>query len=282
MPVQALLLKLPGRAKERFAMRYWRGVAAILGLQVTVHGALAAQRPTVFVANHCSWLDIVALGSVLPGCFVAKGEIAGWPVIRTVARLGRTVFVSRQRGGVQRERDDLAGRLAAGDNIILFPEGTTSDGTRILPFASAFLALAQAPARPHIQLVTMVYDRLDGLPVRRRDRPEISWYGDMNLAGHFNRIGRRRRLHATVWLDDTLPPGAFPNRKALSAALERRLAGNAAALRQGRAVPGGEGRPDPGGEGRPDPGGEGRPVNRVTTQNGHPKFLDTTPGNIAE
>lgn len=234
MAVQAVMLALPGRGKEGFARIYWRGVARILGLRLTVLGTLAARRPALYVSNHSSWIDIVALGSVLPGCFVAKSAIANWPVINLVARLGRTIFVSRTRAGVQRERDALTRRLEAGDNIILFPEGTTSDGTRVLPFASSFLILADAPARPWVQPVTIVYDALEGLPVRRRDRPGISWYGDMDLASHFNRIGRCGGFHATVILDEPIAPGTFPNRKALSAALEARLANNAAALRQGR------------------------------------------------
>jgi len=211
-------------------------VAAILGLHLTVHGARTRQRPVVFIANHCSWIDIIALGSVLPGCFVAKAEIAKWPFISWIARLGRTVFVSRGKAKLGRERASLEARLAAGDNVILFPEGTTSDGVRILRFQSSFLAIAEAPAQPVIQLVTIVYDGLDGLPVRRRDRPLISWYGDMDLASHYPRIGGHRSLHATVVLDRPIPPGFYPSRKSLAAALETRLAANAAALRQGRAV----------------------------------------------
>jgi 1-acyl-sn-glycerol-3-phosphate acyltransferase len=236
MPVQAVLLRMPGRGKERFARVYWRGVAFVFGLKLTVVGRLAAQRPVLFIANHCSWIDIVALGSVLPGCFVAKGDIARWPVISLVARLGRTIFVSRSRGGVGAERNSLTARLDAGDNIILFPEGTTSDGTRILPFSSAFLSIADAASKPWVQPVTIVYDGLDGLPVRRRDRPVISWYGDMDLVTHYNGIGRRGQVHATIVLDAPIAAGRFPNRKALAAALEARLARNAARLRQGRGV----------------------------------------------
>lgn len=240
MLIQAVLLGLPGRAKERFARTYWRGVARVLGLRVRVIGEPAQHRPVLFVANHCSWLDIVALGSVLPGSFVAKGDVAKWPVVSWVARLGRTIFVSRNRATVGREQNDLTARLAAGDNIILFPEGTTSDGVRVLPFSSSFLALADAPSLPFVQPVTLVYDVLDGLPVRRRDRPEISWYGDMALAPHYNMLGRRHSIGATIILDAPIPPGTFPNRKALSAALEARLASNAGYLRQGRGdAPGG-------------------------------------------
>jgi 1-acyl-sn-glycerol-3-phosphate acyltransferase len=234
MPVQAVFLSRPGQAKVRFAQIYWRGVALILGLRITVKGEVSSARPVVFIANHCSWIDIVALGSVLPGCFVAKGDIANWPFISWIAKLGRTIFVSRSKATVERERDGLSARLAAGDNIILFPEGTTSDGVRILPFQSSFLAIAQAPSNPVIQPVTIVYDQLDGLPVQRWDRPLISWYGDMDMASHYPGIARRKSLGATMIIDPAIAAGTFPNRKALSAALAERLTANAARLRQGR------------------------------------------------
>jgi 1-acyl-sn-glycerol-3-phosphate acyltransferase len=234
MPTQALMLTLPGRARVRFAMIYWRGMAFLLGLRLTVIGRLPAGKPVLFIANHCSWLDIIALGSVLPGCFVAKGEIDQWPFVRWLARLGRTIFVSRNRGTVGAEQAQLVARLAAGDNIILFPEGTTSDGIRILRFSTSFLALAETAPKPYVQPVTIVYDELDGFPVRRHDRPGISWYGDMDLASHYARIGRRRQLHATIVLDEEIAPGTYANRKALTTALEAIVAHNAASLRQGR------------------------------------------------
>jgi 1-acyl-sn-glycerol-3-phosphate acyltransferase len=236
MPVQAVLLSLPGQGKQKFAQIYWRGVGFLLGVKVSIRGELAAHQPCLFVSNHSSWLDIVVLGAVLPGCFVAKSAIAQWPFISWVAKLGRTVFVSRSRGSVGRERDELNQRLNRGDNIILFPEGTTSDGARVLPFSSAFLMLADAAAKPWVQPVTLVYDGLDGLPVQYRNRAEIAWYGDMDMASHYNKIGRRKSVHATMILDEPMPPGMFPNRKELSAALQARLAHNAAALRQGRVI----------------------------------------------
>jgi len=234
IPVQAVLLTRAGRGKEWFARFYWRGVAGILGLRLRVIGELAMARPVVFVANHSSWLDVVALGAVLPACFIAKGDVADWPVIGAIARLGRTIFVSRARETVAREQRVLEARLAGGDNIILFPEGTTSDGNRVLPFASAFLTLAFCPAQPAVQPVTIVYDQLDGLPVRRGDRAELAWYGDMELAPHVLNLARRCSLRATIVLGVPVPPGAHKNRKALTAALEREIAASAAVLRQGR------------------------------------------------
>lgn len=235
--MQAILLALPGWGKAWFARIYWRGVARIFGVRLRLIGQRSRYRPTLFVANHCSWLDIVALGAALPGCFVAKAEVGTWPGFGVIAKLGRTIFVSRNRETVAQEQRMLERRLERGDNIILFPEGTTSDGNRILPFASAFFTLGFGPAKPWVQPVTIVYDELDGQLVRRADRPMIAWYGDMDLMPHLSRLMRRRSLRATILFGDPLPPGSFTSRKALSSEMERLIRENASALRQGRMMP---------------------------------------------
>ncbi len=239
MPVQALCLLLPGRPKVAFARLYWALFSRLLGVRVRVIGEpvrATATRSVVFVSNHSSWVDVPVLGGVLDGCFVAKGEVAGWPVIGTIARLGRSVFVSRQRGTTGREIDDMRSRLRAGDNLILFPEGTSSDGSRVLPFRSSFLAVAEAADGPPplIQPVSVVYDRLGGLPTGRSSRPVFAWYGDMDIASHFWRLGQYSGLRVTVLLHAPLDPARFSDRKALSQAVWRIVADGAATLRQNR------------------------------------------------
>jgi 1-acyl-sn-glycerol-3-phosphate acyltransferase len=189
------------------------------------------------VSNHSSWLDIAVLGGRVQGCFVSKAEVARWPFISAVARLGRSVFITRQRGAAGRERDAMRTRLADGDNLILFPEGTTSDGSRVLPFRSAFFGIVetQADGRPPlIQPVSVVYDRLAGLPIGRANRPLFAWYGDMDIASHFWRLAQHRGLRATVLLHTPLDPASFPNRKALTQAAWQAVADGAATLRQNR------------------------------------------------
>jgi lyso-ornithine lipid O-acyltransferase len=234
-PVQAVLLLLPGRGKAWFAAFYWAGICRVMGLRVRLVGApLARGLPVVFVSNHSSWLDIPALGSCLQACFIAKGEVGHWPVISIVARLGRTVFVSRKMAGAARENTEIRARLAGGDSLILFPEGTTSDGVRVMPFRSAFLAIAESDL-PHIlQPVSIVYDELDWLPARRGDRALFAWFGDMDLASHFNRIARHRGLRVTIMLHPPIPPDAGLNRKQLAQSSWRQVALAAAELRQNR------------------------------------------------
>lgn len=235
--VQTVCVLLPGKAKVGFAKLYWAVFARLLGLHVRVIGQLAtgtSDRPVIFVSNHSSWVDIPVVGGVLPGCFVAKGDVAGWPIIGSIARLGRSVFVTRQRGSTVRERDTMRDMLAGGDNLILFPEGTSSDGSRVLPFRSSFFSIAEGDARPIIQPVSVVYDRLGGLPAGRANRPVFAWYGDMDIATHSWRLARQSGLRVTVLLHAPLDPARFRDRKALSQAVWRTVADGAATLRQNR------------------------------------------------
>ena len=243
MLIQAVCLVLPGQAKVAFAQIYWATFTRLIGIKVRVIGTPArreAGRPVIYVSNHSSWIDVPVVGGVLDGCFVAKGDVAKWPVVSTIARLGRTVFVTRSRASTGKERDAMRALLKAGDNLILFPEGTSSDGSRVLPFRTAFFALAETAVggertnTPLIQPVSVVYDRLDGMPVGRANRPVFAWYGDMDIASHFGRLTQHIGLRATVLLHTPLDPTRFDDRKALSQAVWHIVADGASTLRQNR------------------------------------------------
>jgi len=241
--IQSVCLILPGRAKIKFPKFYWAVFTRLMGIEVRTIGNQADavnQRPVIFVSNHSSWVDVPVLGGILNGCFVAKGDVARWPVIGIIARLGRTVFVSRSRASTGRERDAMRAKLLAGDRLILFPEGTSSDGSRVLPFRSSFFALAEPRADedcrdiPLIQPVSVVYDRLGGLPAGRASRPIFAWYGDMDIVSHFARLTQHIGLRATVLLHAPLDPVLFADRKSLSQAVWQVVADGASTLRQNR------------------------------------------------
>lgn len=269
---EAVLLLVPGTAKIRWTRMVWGGLCLLLSLRIRVVGRRAGgvgsrrarqegERQVIYVSNHSSWLDVPVLGTVLPSNFVAKGDIEGWPIMGLVSRIGRTIFVSRQRSTTCRERDEMLHRLMVeGDNLILFPEGTSSDGSRVLPFLSAFFAIAKPPrlppgkgpvepeseaeaiaARPGmtplIQPVSVVYDQLEGVPVNRARRPVFAWYGDMELGPHVWQLVKWRSMRATVLLHAPLDPNDFPSRKALAQATWRAVAAGAAELRQNQPQP---------------------------------------------
>lgn len=229
LPVQLAALATRARLATTLPLFYHRGVRRIIGLDVACRGAPSPARPTLFVCNHVSYLDVVVLGSLIPGSFVAKHEVAGWPLFGLLARLQRSLFVARRGAAVVREHGEIGARLAAGDNMILFPEGTSSDGTRVLPFKSALLAAAERAAGPlAVQPVSIAYPRLDGQPLPRRLLPAVAWYGDMTLAGHLWRLLGLGRVGAEVTFHPAVDATRFVSRKALAAHCQAAVAAGVA------------------------------------------------------
>jgi len=235
IPVQLLLTILPRRFRAWAIQGFGRAQCWLVGVRLQVVGKPAGG-PTLYVSNHCSWLDIPVLMAQMDTRFVSKAELARWPLFGLFARLGGTIFVSRKRACTAQEAQTMAESLRAGHGLVLFPEGTTSDGARVLPFRTTFFAAADHAAR--VQPVTIVYDRMGWLPTCRRDRPVFAWYGDMQPMTHVWRLLRRRGARATVVFHESFAPELLPDRKQLAAEAARIIATSAAALRQNRpAVP---------------------------------------------
>ncbi len=232
LPLQALLLLLPGSAKRRFPRVFFGVLCWLIGLKVQVVGEASRERPVLYVANHSSWLDILVLGSTLEARFIAKAEVDSYPLVNIVARLGRTLFVSRSRGTTGREADAMKQAMAAKDSLILFPEGTSNDGARVLPFRSAFFGVATGAQQ--VQPVSLVYDRLGGLPACRRNRAVFAWFGDMDLGSHSWQMLQRGGARATVLLHEPFAPDEMADRKRMARETERVVARGAADLRQNR------------------------------------------------
>ncbi len=187
MPVQVIGLALRCQWTSKLPVFYHRWCCRILGFRIRVIGTPTAERPVLFAANHISYTDITILGSVIPGSFIAKAEVADWPFFGWLAKLQRSVFVDRRVRSTATQRDAISDRLAAGDALILFPEGTSGDGNRVLPFKSALFGAAQiGKSLPPVivQPVSLAYTRLDGIPIGRLYRPFFAWYGAVDLAPH--------------------------------------------------------------------------------------------------
>jgi lyso-ornithine lipid O-acyltransferase len=240
MPVQALGLALRRPWTARLPRFYHRWCCHILGLRVHALGIPIARRPVLFVVNHISYIDIEVLGSLVEGSFVAKAEVAGWPLFGWLARLQRSVFVDRRMRSTARQRDAISERLKAGDALILFAEGTSGDGNRVLPFKSALFSAAQATGNGPsvmVQPVSLAYTRIDGMPIGRLYRPFVAWYGDMAMAPHLWRMLGLGSIEAVV---EFHPPTAYADcgsRKALAEYCYARIAGGVAAALAGRPQP---------------------------------------------
>ena len=177
----------------KVAQLWQRFVCFLIGIRVTVTGApaeraaAAAPLQPQFLARHPD------PRGVAPVSFVAKKEVASWPMVGFLARTQRTVFVDRKRRhATGAQADEVAGRLSKGDIIVLFAEGTSSDGNKVLPFRSALVGAAQRAIEDGgaatVQPVAIAYQRMLGLPLGRQHRPLVAWYGGANLLPHLKRI----------------------------------------------------------------------------------------------
>lgn len=227
-----------------FRRWYYRLVRKIVGLRVVVRGRQSAEKPHLVVANHISYFDIVTLGSLVAGDFVAKADIAKWPIFGVMAKAGRSVFIDRKRSATSNARDQIQERLDAGDTLIMFPESTSGDGNRMKPFKSALFTVAERRVTGRdglarnisVQPVSIAYTRLNGLPLGVGWRPYVAWYGDMEMLPHLWHAWKLGVLTVEVIFHTPVSLADFPNRKALAAHCDRVVSSGLASLLAGRAA----------------------------------------------
>ena len=222
----------------RLPPRFHAAFARIAGLHVEYRGEILEGRGVAHACNHLSYLDVCALGQRLRTRFVAKQDVRGWPLLGLLARLQQTVFVSRQRQQAGEVGDALARALDGAHGLLLFPEGTTSDGSRVLPFKSA--AFAPLAARPGLRLQPVRIELLavDGIAIASGgERARYAYFGAASLLPHLWRFlgGRGAQLRVTFLEAHTVQEGE--DRKALAAACWRAVAGEAAVAGREAAAP---------------------------------------------
>jgi 1-acyl-sn-glycerol-3-phosphate acyltransferase len=228
IPIQWIAVRLGLPAQRSIPVFYHRLVCALVGVRIRVVGTRIHQHPLLIVSNHVSWLDISVISAVAPVSFVAKLEVASWPLFGLLAKLQRSVFVDRtQRQKTAEVNAEIAGRLADGDPVVLFGEGTSSDGNRVLPFRTALIgaardALAQAEhvGRVWIQPLSLAYTGLLGLPLGRQHRPVVAWYGDFALPPHLIGVIRRGGIDVVVTWGEPVAFDEASDRKAVARKLE--------------------------------------------------------------
>ncbi len=191
VPLQMIshFLNLPTR--HVFPIAFYRFFMRVADIHLHLHGPIP-QKGTLILSNHASWLDIVLIGSVVPVHFVAKADVAHWPLLGMLAKIARTIFIERaRRSDTLNQRNAMQKRLADGDRVVLFPEGSTSDGTIVQPFKSALLSAAESKVKGKavkVQAMTVVFSKLCDIPMGRRMRVEYAWIGHLNLISHMLKI----------------------------------------------------------------------------------------------
>jgi len=183
----AAFLNIIGVRVTGWSRIYFSVVARIIDLRIVVHGQQSKYQPLLMASNHVSYMDIIALGATVGTPFAAKAEIAKWPGLGLLAKVGNSVFINRDRRAAKNASNDVHQELKRGGRLILFPEATSSDGNHILPFKSALFAVTEhtsAGGPVVVQPVALAYTRIQGLPTGVIWRPFLAWYGDMDLAPH--------------------------------------------------------------------------------------------------
>lgn len=217
--VEKLFFGLHRPITPYFTQAVARVLLWVLGIKHLREGEVM-KTPGAIVSNHSSWLDIFALFAHMHGYFLAKSEVANWPGIGFLARLIGTLFIARDRTQVKAQTRLLETRLLAGQKLIFFPEGTSTDGMRVLPFNSTLYQAFFNPDIYHeiyIQPVSIIYTAPMGL-----DKRFYGWWGKMDFAPHFLKIlALRKKGSVRVVFHPAVKVDQFAHRKELAAYVEQ-------------------------------------------------------------
>jgi len=237
--LQAAGLRLALPFTRRLPGLWHRLCCGLLAIDVRQAGQAAGDGPVLYICNHASYLDVPVLGALIDARFVAKAEVARWPVIGMLSALQGTLFIERRAQGARQQPDELRQALREGANLVLFPEGTSSDGNRVLPFKSALFAAADAVVdgiEVRVQPVTIAYSRHRGVPMGRRLRPYFAWYGDMTLVGHLWTCLGLGGVGVDVVFHEPVRLSQFASRKELARHCQARVARGLSDALSGRIV----------------------------------------------
>ncbi|WP_336970902.1 lysophospholipid acyltransferase family protein [Sphingobium aromaticiconvertens] len=210
------------RLRSPWPPRFLGLAARAVGARVSITGSpLAAD--VFFIANHVSWIDILAMGGTTGTAFIAKDDIAAWPMVGWLAALNNTVFITRERRGSLNDQLLIIREAMAGHQpLALFPEGTTGDGRTLLPFKPSLLAVMLPP--PRAVLVQPVHIDYGAAAT------DIAWTGEESAGANASRLfARAGSLPVTLHFLEPFDPAALPDRKALTAQAQKRIAASLAA-----------------------------------------------------
>ena len=217
---------------------YFRFIARLIGLKLVTSGRPTELRPTLFVCNHISYLDIVALGATVKAEFVSRADLADWPLFGVMAKTGSTVFIDRRRRTTGDARDQMKERISRHRALIMFPESTSGNGNYLLPFKSALFTVAESEieggGKVVVQPISIAYTRINGMPIGIGWRSYWAWFGDMTLMPHLWSLLQLGRTTIEVVFHDAVRAEDFKDRKALASHCQAVIGSGFARLVAGR------------------------------------------------
>lgn len=207
-------LFIPFFNSQKLPCFFHKGICFLLGIDVQFVGDFSKFKPTLFVSNHISYLDIVVLGQRIPAFFVAKSEVASWPVLNKLAKLQKTVFIERKTNKARKQIQQLRGYFEQEHNLILFPEGTSTNGAEVLPLKSSLFAAAESDkVDVMVQAVSIVYTQYQGKGMNQAQRDSFAWYADMPFGAHFLKVLGLGKVKVVVSFNPSVSIKQYDTRK---------------------------------------------------------------------
>lgn len=225
LPIQIALRRVSGpRVWEPFCRWYHARALGAFKVKIEEIGVKSEAKPTLFVSNHNSYLDIEVLGAKINGTFIAMEQVATWPLFGLLSRLQDSVFIDRQTKSIAAQQRQITERFDRKQSLIMFPEGSSYTGTHMLPFRSSLFAVAKHEVEGEpitIQPVSVTFAKLDGLPLGRGMRSFYGWYGNSPIATHIMAAAGLGKLTVVLeWHEPKTIEDFKGNRKALSSYCE--------------------------------------------------------------
>ena len=199
-PIQFILVKIKLKYRIYIPIIFHKILLKILGVKVKLIGQKTSIRPLILAGNHTSYIDIIILGSIMPICFIAKQEIKSWFLFGFLAKMQNTIFIKRKNFKTLENIKSINNDLDSNSAVVLFPEGTTNSGKKILNFKSSLFNVFENNNTLRLQNFSLCYTHVNGMPIDNRTRPLISWYGDMNIVKHLLNFLKLSSVNATLIL----------------------------------------------------------------------------------
>ena len=224
--IQSIVLLFHKGQNAYLIPQLWHiGVCKIIGIKTVTVGKPVKDRQVIYVSNHLSYLDIPATGCFLRASFIAKDDIASWPVIGFLATVQQTAFISRSSSKAKKVANALDVMVKEGKNLILFPEGTSSNGEDVLPFKSSLFSIAQPKGMKPIAIQPFIIELLDvdGTLLTSESRDLYAWYADMDFAPHIWEFMQKSGATVRLTFLDVIEPAPEQDRKELCRVIENQI-----------------------------------------------------------
>ena len=227
IPIQFLCNIIGFKIKKLYPLLFYRMIKIITGININFDSTKLNKKSTgvLYIANHVSWFDIICLGTLLNAKFIAKKEVSKMGIFGFLAKLSNTFFIDNENKNKIIEYNNLIQRkLQQGENFIIFPEGTTSDGNGILGFKSSMLECAfDNNNKINVQPISICYSKLNNIPMGIYLRRNIAWVGDTSMVAAMANFLRSGRITVDIIFHEIMSINNFENRKDLALYCERKI-----------------------------------------------------------